>query len=397
MAKETHATLSPSSSERWIACPGSIAAQAAVTEPDEGGKASREGTVAHSLLQVCLLFGFKPQEFLGAVIDKNMPPVVQHMIDGVQCALDYVEEYLDFHGADKVEVLTERRVYVGKMIGVPDEVCNGTSDLTLRHLDGSCLNVCDYKHGLRVVEAADNPQLMLYTAGVIAEHGKHKSYRNTIIQPRAPKKRPVEEVDYKHGKLTIFLRDVSRSAQAALLPNAPRVAGEHCTFCRASSNCQTYRRRVRQVAADEFGEIEDPESIPDEDINDVLREAVLLKNWISQIEARALRMATAGVQLVDYQLGWSARKRIFQDPELVADWCKKHKLLVDEYMPRALLTPKKLEDVLKRRKLYPVKKRGDTEAPESPISHLVGYTTPKPALKPRAGNSAVEDFAEDDE
>jgi hypothetical protein len=326
-----------------------------------------------------------------------MPAVAQHMIDGVRIALDYVQEYLDTYGADNVEVLTERRVYIGGMLGIDDKVCNGTSDLTLRHLDKSVCNVVDYKHGLRTVDALNNPQLMLYTAGVVAEHGKHKSYRNTIIQPRAPKRSPVEEVDYKHAKLTSFIRDVSKSAQAALLPNAPRAAGDHCTYCRASSNCQTYRRRARQVAADEFGEIEDPELIPAEQLDEVLAEAVILKNWITAIEARALSLAKEGHQFKLYELGWSNRKRIFQDPESAAAWCRKHKLLIDEYAPRNMLTPAKLEQVLKRRKLYPIKKRGETERPPSPIEHLIGYTTPSPKLKPRGIPTAEEDFSADDE
>jgi hypothetical protein len=47
-----------------------------------------------------------------------MPAVEQHMVDGVQIALDWIEEYLDLYGRDNVELLTERRVYIGKMIGV---------------------------------------------------------------------------------------------------------------------------------------------------------------------------------------------------------------------------------------------------------------------------------------
>jgi hypothetical protein len=381
-----------------MACPGSIAAQAAVTEKDEGNKASKEGTVAHSLLQTCIVFGFDPQRFLGDFIDgPNMPAVAQHMIDGVRHAIEYVAEYLDFYGHDKVEVLPERRVSIGPMIGVSAEECNGTSDLLLRHRDMSRLNVIDYKHGVMPVGAKDNPQLFLYTAGCVQELGKYKEYRNTIIQPRAPKKRPVEEHDYKHGKLTIFMQKAGRAAQAALLPNAPRVAGDHCTFCKAKANCQTYRRRVRQTATNDFDEIPDPETIPDDQLDQILDEAQQLKQWIKAIELRALRLAVSGHQFKGYELGWSARQRVFQHPEEVVEWCRKKNLIVDEYMPRQLLSPKQLEDVLKKHKLYPAKKRGSAEQPESPLAHLVGYTVPKPKLKPR-GADAGNDFDDlDDE
>lgn len=399
MAEEAHAKLSPSSSERWIACPGSIAAQAAVTEPDRGNNASREGTVAHTLLELCIIFGFRPQEFLGQFIEGvEMPPVVQHMIDGVTYALDWLEEYIGFWGYENLIIVPETRVYIGSMIGVPDEVCNGTADLQIIHKDRKRLVTLDYKHGVKVVEVRDNPQLMLYTAGGIREHGKFKEYHNVIVQPRAAKRRAVDEYTYTQGKLTPFLKEAGKAAKVALMPNAPRVAGDHCTFCKAMNNCETFRRRARQVAADEFGEIEDPESIPDERINDLLKEAHLLRQWVAAIEARALALAqTNPAALRDFTLGWGTRKRVFQDPEAVVEWCRKHKLPVDEYMPRGLLTPKQLEGLLKKLGKYPKAKRGEPK-PESPIAHLVGYTTPNPALKPRIANpSAEEDFAEDAE
>lgn len=393
-----HAVLSPSSSSRWLVCPGSVMANAAVTEADEGNQASREGTIAHALLELCVLFGFKPQEFLGDhIMGEDMPPVAQHMIDGVEHMLDWIEEYVDFYGEKNVLVLPEHRVYIGSMIGVSDEVCNGTADLQIVHKNKSCLVTVDYKHGMMPVDAENNSQMMLYTAGGIKEHGRFKEYKNIIVQPRAAKRRAIEEVTFGQSKLTKFLGQAGRAAQAALMPNAPRVAGDHCRFCRAASNCQTYRQRARQVAADEFAPIAelDPNEIPNEQLNEVLREAVILEQWIKSIKARALAYLQSGGTLDDYVVGFGTRKRVFQDEAAVIEWCQRHKLPVDVFMPRELLSPKGLENVLKKHGLFPRAKRGE-QKPDSPIAHLIGYTVPKAAIKPR---KEVDDFdaVEDDE
>jgi len=391
-----HALLSPSASHRWLVCPGSVHAQAGIAEPDTGNKASREGTVAHALLEVCMLFGFDPQDLIDhALLGPDMPEVAQHMVDGVQNALDWVEEYVDFYGAKNLVILNEQRVRIGSMIGVPDEVCNGTPDIQIVHLDGKCLTTVDYKHGMIPVQAEDNSQLMLYTLGGIKEQGnKFKEYKNVIVQPRAAKRRAIEETSYKNSKLTAFTEKANRAALAALAPDAPRAAGEHCRFCRAANNCQTYRRRARQVAADEFDALPDPEEIPDSELNRILGEAHILLHWIQAVQARALAYVVGGGKLDDFELAFGARRRIFQDEAAVIEWCERHKLPLDTYMPRELLSPKQLEDALKRIGKYPKKIRGQ-QKPDSPIAHLIGYTVPTQKLKPRKN---VSDFdALDDE
>lgn len=122
---------------------------------------------------------------------------------------------------------------------------------------------------------------------------------------------------------------------------------------------------------------------------------MLLENWIKAVKTRALAYLQAGNSLPDYELGWGPRKRVFQNPADVIAWCQKHKLPVDAYMPRELVSPKGLETILRKHGMIARAKRGE-EKPDSPIAHLVGYTNPKPALKPR---KATDDFdaIDDDE
>ena len=79
-----HAKLAPSSSERWIACPGSVQAQAEVFDPSLGDSNpdSRLGTAAHALLEACLVTGADPKSLVGAYLaGKDHPPVDEDMCD----------------------------------------------------------------------------------------------------------------------------------------------------------------------------------------------------------------------------------------------------------------------------------------------------------------------------
>lgn len=380
-----HTPLSPSSSHRWLRCPGSIQAQAELTHEDTSNFASMEGTSAHSLLQICLALGDAPDNYMGAVLDKNHPPVDQSMVDGVQVALDYVEEYKEMYGAENITITSEKWVRIGPTFGMDEALCSGTSDLVIQHHDLSMCTVVDYKHGKGVaVDAKNNSQLMLYAAGAHYEAGeKFKRYRTVIIQPRIARRSPIQEDTVTHGRLITWLKnDVAPSAKAAMLPDAPRNAGDHCRFCRAASNCQTFRRRVRAVAANEFGELEDPESIPNADLEELIEEANMLETWIHAVRARALRYLIEGGTMTSYKLGWSKRTRQWEDntPEIIA-FCKKHKLLVDEFMPRALLSPAQMTTLARRTGLIPKKKRGQ-DAPMNPFDQFITYSIPKAAIVP---------------
>ena len=391
-----HAKLAPSSSDRWIACPGSIQAQVEVFDPslDDSNPDSRLGTAAHALLEACLTVGCEPQALIGSrLAGDDHPAVDEDMCEWVQVALDYVQEYIDFYGEENLIVMPETRVYIGAEIGIggdseadrarDNSLCNGTSDVIIAHRDNSLCTSIDYKNGVNKVYAKDNSQIMLYTAGARQLFGKFKKYRSVIIQPRAGKRSPVDEWEYTDATLRKFLHDTVRpSARAALLPQAPRVAGDHCRWCKASPRCRTRKDKVMAVAHVEFSAIEevDPELLSVEEFLEVLGKAKFIEDYLHAVRGHALKMVERNPHaLPGWKLGWSKRMREWDDESKVIDYCKKIGLKQDDFSPRGLLSPAQLTKMIKRRLPPPRRKRGEPEAP-NPLEAFVRYTIPSAKL-----------------
>jgi Protein of unknown function (DUF2800) len=400
----SHATLAPSSAERWIACPGSVQAQIDVFDPslDDSNPDSRLGTAAHALLEACLLLDREPKTFIGTNLmgDDKYPPVDEDMCDWVQVALDYIEEYVDTHGPENLLVSPESRVIIGPQINITGdddkdaELCNGTSDVIIAHSDMSLCIAIDYKNGVNKVFAKDNPQTMLYMAGVRHALGKFKKYRSVVIQPRAGKRSPVDEWEFTDSMLRKFLQEKVRpSARAALLPNAPRNAGDHCRYCKASPRCRTRRDKVMAIAGVEFSAIEeaDPELLSQDEFLEVLNNAKFIEDYIHSVRGHALKMVERDPRaLPGWVLGWTKRMREWDNEANVVEFCRKLKLPPDDYSPRVLLSPAQLTKLLKKRRPAARRKKGEP-APTNPLEAFVKYSIPTAKLV-HAEETASEDF-----
>lgn len=250
-----HAVLSPSASERWIACPGSVAAAASCPQRP-AGKHALLGTAAHSLLELCLRLDQDAEKFIGLEIEENHV-VDDDMANAVQHGVDFVRE--EMKANPKLRLHCEVRVKIGPLIGLHNGELEGTSDIILE--DGRMCIVADYKHGQGVyVDARKNSQLRLYAAG--ARHRNEKpffKYRSVVIQPRvyANNGNAIRDDHFTENELVSWLLETVRpSAHAALTPGAKRVAGKHCHWCPASGKCKEQARYVASLAASEFGPID---------------------------------------------------------------------------------------------------------------------------------------------
>lgn len=271
--EKQHARLSPSSSKRWMTCPGSVKFIESLNIVDKPSKYAAEGTVAHEVHELCLLKKLPASKFLGRTIssDGMKFKVNQNMVDAVQLSLDYIwnrVDELEFEGY-RVELKVEVRASL-EFMDIPG-LDGGTSDLVIIAWDGdniAVIEIFDYKHGAGVaVEVENNTQALSYALGVCAYYQVKEDTPViiTISQPRAfhPDGR-IRDWKIEAGDVLKWMEEELRpKALATLEENANLVASdEGCRFCNAAGQCPKLYNRVQEVAMIDFDTVDDLVSLP---------------------------------------------------------------------------------------------------------------------------------------
>lgn len=402
-----HALLSPSSSHRWLACPGSVRAN--VDKPWTQNEHALLGTTAHALLELCLRLDAEPTDFTGVLLDEGLMPIDEEMADSVGYALDFVKSYL----ADNPDAVVrpEREVHMDPQLGLKKlkcpkcdgvgrrgakpsppcptcegtgavEVCWGTSDIIIDNHPKECV-VIDYKHGIGiVVNVKNNSQLLLYAAGQRQERGRYRRYRKVVIQPRVKGRKPVQEVTLTDTDLVKWINTTAiPGAQAALKADAPRIPGEHCRYCHADGKCGAQYVEVQRAAAEEFKR-PDPKGVTPDDISRALTTLASIERIGKAIKEHAIKLVHAGVKVPGWEKDWTNARRLWLDEDKVLKLLQgKFKLEKKECYKIEVLSPAQAEDVLKTKKLWPKKPRGSAgEDFVNPFHDVVGYTERNPSI-----------------
>lgn len=333
----THAQLSPSKRHRWALCPGSIREEAKY--PDErSGAAAIDGTHSHTLLEHCIKAGLAdPTSMVGV---KMKDDDGEFVIDAdravrVKSAIEYVKSRVaEFNGM--AEVIPETRVDPQWFTHRGD--LSGTVDIQI--IGGGVLEIVDYKDGMGVVSAEDNPQLEQYAMGKLAEcrlgwnvpeQYPWREVRMTIIQPKLALKgmNPITTWTVPVKYLLDRLSVLSAQARATDDPNAPLVPGEsQCKFCRAKGSCAALAGNVMKEVGIMFQPVvtqtldvaqqsadKDPATMDDQQIRQIMEAAPLMRQLLEAVEKEALRRLEAGTPIPGLKLVHGRGSRAWALPE----------------------------------------------------------------------------------
>ena len=359
MSATFHAVLSPSSSSRWLNCPGSVSANAGA--PRTTNAYAEEGTAAHALLELCLRLSAHPDELEGVNIYEDYH-VDEDMMNAVAHAYDYIKAWKAGHEGG--EVYIEHRVHWGAHphLNLPEEQSSGTADVILHH--NRSLVTIDYKHGAgKVVEVGGNTQTMLYSLGAMVEfETETQDITMCIIRPRARHDEgPVRVEKVSRGRLTKWAKDVvAPAARAALTKNAKRCAGGWCQWCSAAPTCRELVDHVMTAAGAEFADLpvvntSDPHSLSHTELAKAMAATAMIEAWAHAVRGRVLALLTAGNELDGWKLVLGRTTRSWSEEKIkaIVGTCHKLELPPNEYAPRILASPAAMEKIWRKHKLKP--------------------------------------------
>jgi hypothetical protein len=324
--KPKHATHGPSSSARWFACPGSINAEAAMPGMDNSSPAAVAGTAAHEALELALKSGKLITESLA-----DFP----EMVEVASAALHEVEERSI--GAK----LVASEVQLAPFPGIP-EVWGTADAVIVRERE---LEVIDLKTGIGIIEA-DAPQLKIYSLLAREAFGSRPDgVVTTIVQPAARHDDgPVRSYRYSNPDLDDFAMELRRRVVVTQRPDAPRVAGGHCKFCKAAPTCEALKAHVFAG----FHVVTPAEQAEDAELAELLDSAEPVTGWAKAVKDEALRRALDGHSIPGWKLVRRRGRRVWADEEAAVNTLMRAGLSpTDLFEPTVLRSPAQVENMLR--------------------------------------------------
>ena len=299
MTPSDHALLSASGAHRWLNCTPSARLES--DEPESTSAAAEQGTAAHALAEHKLRRALKQRSKrpVSAWIDDEMETLTDDYVSFVQEHISIAQET-----CGDPQVLIEQRLDFSHI--VPGSF--GTGDCVI--IAEPTLQIIDLKYGQGVlVEAVNNPQLMLYALGALHAFGSLYDIETVSVTIYQPSRANVDTWEISVAELEQWAEtEVKPKAELASAGEGEFCPGSWCQFCRIAPTCRARAEANLQLAKLEFAP---PAELSDSEIADVLTRIPQLKTWASDVEAYALSKAVnQGVVFEGFKLvaGRSIRK-----------------------------------------------------------------------------------------
>ena len=384
MPPEKHALLGASSAHRWLNCPGS----ARLTEnmPDTTSPYAEAGRLAHEIAELKARNYFietLPTRSFNAKLEKLKES--EHYDKSMDASTD---EYLDHLKARAMSYTAAPTVALEVQVDFSDIVPEGFGTADCVIIGGNVLDVVDFKNGSGVVvEAENNPQMMLYAWGALnyfkpifgdSIHAVHMS----IVQPNAG---GVREWETSVSELQWWANSAAKPFAKKAYDGVQEFhAGDWCKFCKAKATCTERAKAMFDVEplVDAV-----PAGIPNAHVYEGAEVALLTDTEVGQILTRAKDVAVWLKDLEDYALkatldgrpiaGWKAEEgRRSREWNGGSDTAFDH--LLERGVPRAILYEEKPVSVAGLEKALGKKAFADT------AEGLWSISPGKPTLVPES-------------
>lgn len=331
-----HALLSASSAARWLACPPS--AVAAEAYPQQDTSFTQEGTLAHEVAEIVA----KVRLGMAAKLHWS-EDATQEMIDCAETYADYIQELIT---TDNPLILLEQRVDFSPW--VPDGF--GTADCII--IQGTTMDVIDYKYGKGVAVSADNnPQEMLYGLGALNDYGFAYDVDTVRLHIFQPRMNNISVFDLYADDLQAWGElTVKPIAQKAAKGKGTHKAGEHCRFCPHAGRCRTLTKTCTEYITTHGMKAGVPVLAPWE-VAEVLSMEPLVSLWLKRVKDQALTTLLDGGEIPGYKAVEGRGSRTWADELEVAAELEKHGVSREDYTKTEMLSVAQMEKALGKKKV----------------------------------------------
>lgn len=335
-----HAKLSPSASNRWLTCPGSLDLPRSGEE--EESVYAAEGTAAHELAEKCLILGVDAEELIGETLYDH--EVTQEMADNVQVYLDVCNQLRREHdlGGNVEFYLSHSKI----------DDFGGTADFMM--ITPDMLYIVDLKYGAgHVVEVSENDQLKCYAVlamdYVFKDIPSPENYqvRMTIVQPRASHEDgPVRSVTLSKEEIWSHEDRI----QKQVFDNRHHLeAGSHCRWCPAKVHCPKLKEHTVAAAKAEF----QPEGLSLEDAAELIQLRKPMEAYLDEVYRWLHGRMEKGEEVPGMKLveSFGNRRWTLSEDELIAEIKKMKRVAKDKLYDLKLKSPSQMEKVIGKGKL----------------------------------------------
>jgi hypothetical protein len=349
-----------STAKRVVNCPGSVALVQKMP-PRVAGDAADQGTLCHSAMAMLLEDpSLEIKSVLG--MTENDQTMTEDLIDEkivpAMAALNEIDPDGD------MEYKVESHVNFGKLLpGV-----FGSADLIGRIDDRAV--ILDWKFGRGEVDVEENEQLLFYAAAAMRTKGLEWAFEGVsevemvIVQPPAVKRWTTTVARVKQ-----FERDLVHAVTASQNASAPLKVGDHCRYCPAKPICPQMTGAAERALKVQIKDL-DPAKI-----GEYLATADLVEKWIADLRDLAHQILESGEPVPGYKLVPKRALRQWIDEDKAQKALIKLGAWPDDLMETTMLSPAKVEKILKKSKL---------SLPDDIVVSVSSGTTIAPESDPRS-------------